>query len=45
MHRKVKHIGHIYELGVLSSKNNYWYKKPNFSRIAQILVMLILIMH
>lgn len=29
-------MGSIYELGVLCSKRNYWYKKPNFSRIAQI---------
>lgn len=33
---KLNTLGSIYELGVLCSKRNYWYKKPNFSRIAQI---------
>ena len=33
---KLNTLGSIYELGVLCSKRKYWYKKPNFSRIAQI---------
>ncbi|WP_256075836.1 glycerophosphodiester phosphodiesterase, partial [Staphylococcus aureus] len=33
---KLNTLGSIYELGVLCRKRKYWYKKPNFSRMAQI---------
>ncbi|MCS5350045.1 glycerophosphodiester phosphodiesterase [Staphylococcus aureus] len=33
---KLKEIGCKHDLGVLCSKRKYWYRKPNFERIAQV---------
>lgn len=42
---KLNTLGSIYELGVLCSKRNYWYKSQTFQELLKLLVMLILIMH